>query len=298
MTTKKPKIRSYAATEQLERKENQDYYFSDGKSKLYLVADGMGGFEGGAYASKFTSELASKLIETIDSLSSQHSGHDDTFVPETFEATADYETILQTLIREIHDRIISETDRLAFEKMGCTLVLVLFRNSKAYVLNVGDSPCYLYSEQTLRQITRSHSKVDQMVRDGEITKEEAKIHPKRNVVTRCIGGAKEKAVADIHIMPYYENDRFFLCTDGVTKVLTDEQIESFLKYKDPKEAIDLMMGTIKDAPPTRSSTSGKIIAKDNATAMIVDVASLGEKVLKDEKNPPTVKHNHKEDTIL
>ncbi|MFH1653482.1 MAG: protein phosphatase 2C domain-containing protein [Pseudomonadota bacterium] len=302
MVNKSPSIRHYAATEQLERKDNQDYYFTDEKSQLYLVADGMGGLEGGAYASKFASELTLKLIRSIDSLFSSDGEpmKDISIQPDDLEDSPndDYEEILQTMIKEIHDGLIDETDRMAFEKMGCTLVLVLLRNKKAYVLNVGDSPCYLYSEQTLRQVTRSHSKVDQMVRDGEITKEEAKVHPKRNVITRCLGGQKDKAKADIHVMPYYKNDRFFLCTDGVTKVLSDEEIESFLKIKDSKKAIDQMMAAIKKAPPERSSTSGRIILKDNATAMIVDVVSLEEKKTKKTKSLSSTKGNIGEQTFI
>ncbi|MFH1654596.1 MAG: protein phosphatase 2C domain-containing protein [Pseudomonadota bacterium] len=300
MVNKSPSIRCYASTEQLERKDNQDYYFIDEKAKLYLVADGMGGLEGGAYASKFASELTFKLIKTIDALFSDTGETKDItiFPTDSGDASIDeYEEILQTVVKEIHEGLVDETDRLAFKKMGCTLVLVLFRGKKAYVLNVGDSPCYLYSEQTLRQLTRSHSKVDQMVRDGEITKEEAKVHPKRNIITRSLGGGKDKAIADIYVMSYYKNDRFFLCTDGVTKVLSDDKIESFLKIKNSKEAIDQMMDTIKAAPPERSSTSGKIIAKDNATAMIVDVVNLEEK--KTKKTAGTrIKHRNIEEQTL
>lgn len=283
---KYPSIRYYAATEQLERKDNQDFYFADERSRLYLVADGMGGLEGGAIASRFASHLAQRLIDAVDDTLSHNPRNDD------------YEKILQAAVKEIHDNIVAETDRLAFDRMGCTLVLILFRGSKCYVLNAGDSPCYLYNEETLRQITRSHSKVDQMLREGEITKEEAKVHPKRNVVTRCLGGKKDLAFADIHVLPYYKNDRFFMCTDGVTKILSDQQIESFLKIKSPKEAIDQMMETIKVAPHELHPETQKPRSKDNATAMIVDVVSLIKKGQKKEESICSEKSEPSEVTMI
>ncbi|MFH1654054.1 MAG: protein phosphatase 2C domain-containing protein [Pseudomonadota bacterium] len=286
MTVKNLSIRCYASTEQMERKDNQDFYFSDESSGLYLVADGMGGFEGGAVASRLASHLAHKFVNSIDAVFAHSSGMNA------------YDKILRAAIKEIHDCIVDESERLAFDKMGCTLVFLLFRDKKAYVVNAGDSPCYVYSEESLRQITRSHSKVDQMVRDEKISKKEARTHPNRNIVTRCLGGKYELARADIHVMEYYKNDRFFLCTDGVTKVLTDDEIKSFMKIKSPKQAIEKMMEAIKAAPPERSSTSGKIIAKDNATTMIVDVISLAKKEAQKKVGIRLEKVRKGEDTLI
>ncbi|MFH1652425.1 MAG: protein phosphatase 2C domain-containing protein [Pseudomonadota bacterium] len=271
----KPVITHYAATEQMERKENQDFFFADPKSLLYLVADGMGGYEGGAFASRFASHLTGEMVKLLGAITDPDP-EDTMLSDEERHFTDDYTALLHSIVRMVNKELNDEGKRLAYKGMGTTLVFIFFRKNNAYILNLGDSPCYRYSEGSLVQITRSHSKVDDMVREGVISKEEAMDHPESNIVRIWLGGKKDGAWADINIIPIYKNDRFLLCTDGVSKMLTDKKIESFLKLKKPKEAIDGILDAVKNAPHKHRS-HGKTVLKDNATAMIVDVVGIPEK---------------------
>ncbi|MFH1653956.1 MAG: protein phosphatase 2C domain-containing protein [Pseudomonadota bacterium] len=266
-------IRHYGATEQMDRKTNQDYFYADSKEHLYLIADGMGGYEGGDFASRFASHVTGEMIKLVDLLFKPIG--DTTFLHSDVNPKADnYMILLEKIVRVVNKELNEEAKRLAYKKMGTTLSFLLFRRSSVYSVNVGDSPCYRYSEGVLRQITRSHSKVDDMVREEKLSKEGAEDHPESNIVRRWLGGMKDGAWADITIMPVYINDRFFMCTDGVSKILKDKRIESLLATQKPKEAAGQILQAVKDAP--QKERAGKPILKDNATVIIVDVVRVPE----------------------
>ena len=190
------------------RKLNQDYVFiSDipvGRlSNLYLVADGMGGHNAGGFASRYA-------VETIvDEISG--SREKDTF------------SILYEAIEEANRKVIRKaSEDEAMSGMGTTLVAATISGDTLKVANVGDSRLYLVRE-SIRQITTDHSLVEEMVRMGGIDREQARNHPDKNIITRAIG-AQSEIKPDFFEVKLVPGDRIFMCTDGVSNMLTDEEI--------------------------------------------------------------------------
>ena len=192
----------------LKRKLNQDYVFTADRSvgklpNLYLVADGMGGHKAGGFASKYTVET---VVEVVNC-----SKDDNVF------------SVLHQAIVEANYRIrrkASEDDSMA--GMGTTLVAATVMDEVLYVANVGDSRLYLVSDE-IRQITIDHSLVEEMVRMGGINREQARNHENKNIITRAIG-AQPSVNPDFFEVKLKKGERIFMCTDGVSNMLTDEEI--------------------------------------------------------------------------
>ena len=201
------------------RKLNQDYVFiSDipvGKlSNLYLVADGMGGHNAGGFASRYA-------VETIvDEISG--SREEEAFA------------ILYEAIEEANRRVIEKAaEDESMSGMGTTLVAATVSGDLLKVANVGDSRLYLVGEG-IRQVTTDHSLVDEMVRMGGIDREQARNHPDKNIITRAIGAQSEikPDFFEVKLMP---GDRIFMCTDGVSNMLTDDEIFHILQEFEEEE---------------------------------------------------------------
>ncbi len=198
------------------RKNNEDAYlidrvdiFEDGKRRVFYVlavADGMGGHAAGEVASGMT-------VERL------------TAAPLTYLAgdVSGVQKIIGFLNKKIHEK--SEEMN---KKMGTTLVAAIIEDNKGYIFNVGDSRAYLFRNNKLRQITKDHSVVQELLDKGLITKEEARTHPNKNVITMAIG-TKESVNPDEFTLYFDPGDVLLLCTDGVHDMLTDEEIEAILK---------------------------------------------------------------------
>ncbi|MCI7596689.1 MAG: Stp1/IreP family PP2C-type Ser/Thr phosphatase [Lachnospiraceae bacterium] len=195
------------------RKLNQDYVFiADlpvGKlPNLYLVADGMGGHNAGGFASRYAVET---IVEQINR--SQEEGAFSLLYEAIEEAN------FQVRRKALEDESMSG--------MGTTLVAATIEGDRLQVANVGDSRLYLVGD-TIRQITTDHSLVEEMVRMGGINREQARNHPDKNIITRAIG-AGEEIKPDFFEVRLSKNDRIFMCTDGVSNMLTDEEIFRILQ---------------------------------------------------------------------
>ncbi|MGN0307311.1 MAG: Stp1/IreP family PP2C-type Ser/Thr phosphatase [Lachnospiraceae bacterium] len=195
------------------RKLNQDYVFTSelavGKlPNLYLVADGMGGHKAGGFASRFAVET---IVERIN-----RSQEEDVF-------TLFYDAIAEAN-RQVRRKAAEDE---AMSDMGTTLVAATIKGDILKVANVGDSRLYLVGE-TIRQVTNDHSLVEEMVRMGGLNREQARNHPDKNIITRAIG-AEEEIKPDFFEVKLNRNDRIFMCTDGVSNMLTDEEIFSILQ---------------------------------------------------------------------
>ena len=210
-------LKAYAITDiGRKRKLNQDYVFASqqpvGKlPNLFIVADGMGGHNAGDYASKYT-------VETIveDASASQETGA---------------EKILGHAIEEANGRVrrkASEDSNLT--GMGTTVVAAVCQDGELCVANVGDSRLYLVSD-TIRQITKDHSLVAEMVRMGGLDKESARNHPEKNIITRAIGASRTVNV-DIFTVELTKEDMILMCSDGLTNMLEDEEILSIMRTED------------------------------------------------------------------
>ena len=195
------------------RKLNQDYVFiADlpvGKlPNLYLVADGMGGHNAGGFASRYAVET---IVEQINR--SQEEGAFSLLYEAIEEAN------FQVRRKALEDESMSG--------MGTTLVAATIEGDRLQVANVVDSRLYLVGD-TIRQITTDHSLVEEMVRMGGINREQARNHPDKNIITRAIG-AGEEIKPDFFEVRLSKNDRIFMCTDGVSNMLTDEEIFRILQ---------------------------------------------------------------------
>ena len=194
------------------RRLNEDFVFASEKpvgplENLFLVADGMGGHQGGDYASRYTVEhMISKLAGM------------ETKCP----IAAINDAILQ-INAELYEqgRMVEE-----LQGMGTTLVAATISGSTLYVANVGDSRLYRISDH-LKQVTRDHSWVEEMIREGRMTRDSAIYWEKKNIITRAIG-AYERVTADFFEVELNPGDRILLCSDGLSNMVEDRQIEQIL----------------------------------------------------------------------
>ncbi|OUP48687.1 Stp1/IreP family PP2C-type Ser/Thr phosphatase [Lachnoclostridium sp. An181] len=226
------------------RHTNQDYVYTSQKPvgnlpNLFVVADGMGGHKAGDFASKFTVETLCKSI--AGSFKTE---------PEQIVTSA-----IQTANHRLMEAALSD-NRL--EGMGTTLVVATVIEHTLYFANIGDSRLYVINEQ-IRQLSKDHSLVEEMVRLGGINEEEAKHHPDKNIITRAIG-AKEPVEIDFFEYQLKRGDVILMCTDGLSNMVEDEEIYHIIKgRRDIVEAAEQLIDT--------ANRNG---GKDNIGVVLVD----------------------------
>ena len=210
-------MRIFSATDVgQKRKMNQDYVFVSGEPvgnlpNLFVVADGMGGHNAGDYAS---SHGVQTLVREIR--------NDEDYNPVKVIRYA-----IETANTEILERArMDET----LEGMGTTMVVCTVVGQYAYVANIGDSRLYVVQDQ-IRQVTRDHSLVQEMVRMGEIAPEEARNHPKKNIITRALG-AETSVDVDFFDLKLEPGDIILMCSDGLTNMVEDSKIEEIVLNRD------------------------------------------------------------------
>lgn len=192
---------------------NQDYVYSSENPvgalpNLFIVADGMGGHNGGGYASNYGVEV---LVRAIETSGENHPRH---IIEEAIKAT-------NYAVR----KKASEDPEL--NGMGTTLVVAsVMEGNCLQVANVGDSRLYVIGDE-IRQITTDHSYVEEMVRMGGLDRESARTHPKKNIITRAIG-ADEEVVPDFFTVKLQPGETVLMCSDGLTNMLDDEEIRMIL----------------------------------------------------------------------
>jgi len=229
------------------RDENQDTFFADPHLPLFLVSDGMGGHRGGALAAKIITEDLPVMIENaLDSLK--------------VGAARTIRSLLERAIaeqsRQLHLEGTSET---GFKDMGATIVIMLLRNNRCFVANVGDSRAYLLRNKRLRQLTRDHSVVSELIEKGRLKPENADNHHTAGQITRYIG-METKARSHVRSFALKKADRFLLCTDGLTDMVDDKTIAGLLKTTpDPNAAAKALI-----------AAANKAGGHDNITALIID----------------------------
>lgn len=200
---------------------NQDYVFATEEQignleNLFVVADGMGGHNAGDYASRFCVEAFTEIIRTI--------------------AEGMPVSILSKALGLTNQKLLDEAkDREELTGMGTTFVVSTVLNNILYVANVGDSRLYLIRNKEIKQITEDHSLVEEMVKNGEIEREQMRFHPNKNIITRALG-ASEIVVPDYFEVDLSENDLILMCSDGLTNMMDDKDIlEITEKYPDDLE---------------------------------------------------------------
>lgn len=195
------------------RKLNQDYVYRSelpvgNLPNLFLVADGMGGHNAGDFAAKLAVTTIAELIADSD----------------------------ETDAEKLLDRSVSVANAVVFRSaeaspelagMGTTIVAAVCDGDKLTVANVGDSRLYVVNKDGINQITRDHSWVEEMIRRGGIAREDARNHPDKNIITRAVGVGNSVRI-DFFEQKIKEDDIILICTDGLTNMLIDEEIQSVL----------------------------------------------------------------------
>lgn len=214
------------------REENEDIYLikeEDPNYKLFVVCDGMGGHKAGKVASTMTVELINKYFdEKVNNVS------------------FDQESILEVLIDSI--KVANSTVYKKSEEdpecygMGSTIVAGLAYENKVYIAHAGDSRAYVIKQNQIERLTHDHSYVEELVENGTITKEEADIHPRRNVITRAVGN-EENIEVEINTFDLDTKAIILLCTDGLTSMVKDEEIFEIINdHPDsPQDACDALI---------------------------------------------------------
>ncbi len=222
------------------------------KGALFIVADGMGGHAAGEVASEIAVDTVSNVYYQDDS--------DDA-------ATS----LLHAIKRAnalIHQRA---AENMLRSGMGTTCVSAVLRGNMAYIANVGDSRAYLVRNGQVKQVSQDHSWVAEQVRAGLLTEDQARTHAQRNVITRCLGTQPD---VDIDVFPELleEHDALVLCTDGLSGLVSDDEIRRIVAQSAPQESVYHLV--------ERANENG---GPDNITAIVISVQEVG-------WEPPNVRH--------
>lgn len=235
------------------RKENQDSYdiraAAPSGHTVGVVCDGMGGPAGGQLASGIAVKTYMACLETR---------------LESGMSVSDLSRISREAVSEANRAVWTEAQKMGYPSMGTTLVSAIACASGVAVANVGDSRAYyLYGNQIFR-VTRDHSLVQNMIERGELTEEEARVHPKRNLITRALG-PDANVECDIYVCHMQPNASLLLCTDGLMNTVTDKEILDIARNC----ATERVPAELIDAAKKRG-------APDNVTVVIMRNAEGGE----------------------
>ncbi len=215
---------------------------------LFILADGMGGHQAGEVASSLAARtVAREVIERV-------------YVPYLIHGRPDAS---QTPLAEALTRAVDEASKMVYNNVpggGTTLTSVLIVNDRALIAHVGDSRAYLYQDGTLRQITKDHSVVDRLVEMGQLTAEEAAVHPHKNVLYRAVGQEGVLEV-DTHLETISAGGRLLLCSDGLWSMISDDEIGRIVSGAAGAQAA---CDRLVDA----ANAAG---GRDNVTAVVVEI---------------------------
>jgi PPM family protein phosphatase len=233
---------SAAALSDLGRKRtsNEDAYGYSVERGVYVVCDGMGGAAAGEVASSLAVDELMRLLAGAAQPDSQ--------VGEAERAIASANQAIFSRARRNHK----------LSGMGTTMVLLVTEERRAWFLNVGDSRGYRLRAQQLEQITVDHSHVEEQVRMGRMSQAEAERSPLRNVITRALG-TQEQVTPDVFELETQPGDLFLLCSDGLTRELSDPLLESLLRLDLPLDQLCARL----------VSAANKAGGQDNITCLLV-----------------------------
>ncbi|MFR8927603.1 Stp1/IreP family PP2C-type Ser/Thr phosphatase [Peptoniphilus senegalensis] len=206
------------------RKNNEDFYFVNESKKLYILADGMGGHLAGERASKMATDIIASDFEKSKEI----------------ESIEDAIEILSSSIRDANREIFkSSEENEDYRGMGTTVSAGVILGDVLVYSNVGDSRIYKINRD-MEQITIDDSFVNYLIEIGEITEEEAKVHPKKNVLTKAMGTTADLDVS-VNTLKMEKGDIFLFCSDGLTNMVSDEEIFKVIKENSPEDARDKLI---------------------------------------------------------
>lgn len=229
------------------RETNQDAFAYEVLSEnafFAVVCDGMGGANAGNVASEYAVRVISDYL-----LRSYKSGM----------SSAQIENIMRSAVYSANTAVFQAAGKDENLKgMGTTAVLLLIEGNTGYILHIGDSRAYSYSRSILSQLTVDHSVVQNMIDSGEITPDEAKIHPSKNIITRALGVANE-VHGDLDFIDLNADDIILLCSDGLS---------NFVSVEDISQALDEFDENIASKLIDKANAGG---GGDNITAVVIKI---------------------------
>lgn len=229
------------------RDMNQDYYYAskiEEDIKLFILADGMGGYKGGEIASSLAVNSTKNYIyNNFNKISKER------------------DSILKLIIDAIEfaNLIVYEksTENKDLHEMGTTLEVCLVYNSKAFIGHVGDSRIYRIRKNIMRKLTKDHSYVENLIKDGTITQEQAYNHPKKNMLTKALG-CNSLVEPQVMCRGFVKDDIILMCSDGLTNMLKENEIYKIL-LENPEGPVEALI-----------KASNELGGYDNITAIIID----------------------------
>lgn len=228
------------------REMNQDAYYASQPSDtvgLYIVADGMGGYNGGEIASTIAVTATKNYIET----NFAETEHTKEKLQELVKNAIEYANMLvYEKSKEVHE----------LEGMGTTIEVALVHNNRVYIGHIGDSRIYRIRKNFIRKLTTDHSYVEKLVKDGTITRDEAVHHPKKNMLTKALG-CTSFVEPDVTVKGFLKDDILVLTSDGLTNMVSDEEL-----YKTITDNIEVATDKLVD----KANEAGGL---DNITLIIV-----------------------------
>ena len=240
------------------RDHNEDYVSYDGDLGIAVLADGMGGLNAGEVASSMSVHL---LMEDLTSYCSGNS---------TVEAELESDSLGVPLNCRVVRFLVEKTNSAVFHVsqtqiqcrgMGTTIVACLYHDNSLVVGHIGDSRVYRFRNNALEQITKDHSYVQELIDKGLYTKEQARASDKKNVVTRALG-VGPKVEVEVHEYPTKQGDIFLMCSDGLSDLVADKDIET--TFKESKGQINEVAGHLINL----ANASG---GKDNISVVLTKV---------------------------
>jgi len=234
------------------RPHNEDAMLADGANGVFVVADGVGGRAAGEVASALTIETVEAASPALYAAVARYSQ-----APE-WEGRNEVLEQLEEVCQAASKRVFDEADRLGRKGMTTTLVLLVVGGGTAFLAHVGDSRAYLIREGLIQQLTDDHSMVNELVRSGQMTYEEAKKSQYRNVITRAVG-LYPSVQADLMAIDILPGDRIVLCSDGLSDPIDSPQIEAMGRQDDVETATDKLLEAALDAG-----------APDNVTVAVIE----------------------------
>ncbi len=254
------KYPSFGKTDVGKKRElNEDSIGVMGEEGIYVVADGMGGHNAGEIASSIA-------VETITQFFKAAADDEDMTWPYKIDPALSLEVNKLTIAVKFANRTIyrKQLDNKAYSGMGTTIVAMLLLKDEEvlYVAHVGDSRAYRFYNGALEQLTEDHSLVNEYIRAGQLTPEQAKSFPHKNVIMRALG-MKDNVMVDVQKILVRPGELYFACSDGLTDMSSDDEIRSILRRHQDDD-----LETIADALIKSANDNG---GKDNISVVLFRV---------------------------
>lgn len=227
----------------LVRSVNQDDYYIDPDGRYFIVADGMGGHAGGQEASQIATQAISSFLD------------------EHWNSREGSQVLLEKAFDKANQAIIQDqSTHPERSDMGTTAVVVMFRKQQFWCAHVGDSRLYRVRSPKLEQITEDHTWVGRAMKAGDLTPEQARMHPWRHVLSQCLG-RKDLRHIEVQSLDVQPGDKLLLCSDGLTEELADDSIAEYLQSSSSYDNV------LTDLVKAAKEQGGR----DNITVVIIGI---------------------------